>query len=176
MVLYLFYKAHHEIWRMSTLFDTVQEYFQKNNWNPMPVQEGQPILRMGFAGRNGKWTCYAQVREDEAAQLQQFLFYSVLPANAPEDKRDVSAEFITRANYTLVIGGFEMDYTDGELRYKTSINLAGTGLIATAGLIQALVVPNILTVDQFLPGLMSVLYGGASPADAVAKILMANRT
>jgi len=160
---------------MTPLFEIVQDYFQKNNWKPIPVQEGQPILRMGFAGRNGQWTCYAQVREDEPSQLQQFLFYSVLPANAPEDKRDLTAEFITRANYTLVIGGFEMDYTDGELRYKTSINLAGTGVTPTAGLIHALVVPNILTVDQFLPGLMTVLFGGASPAEAIAKILTANR-
>lgn len=48
--------------------------------------------------------------------------------NVPEDRRLALAEFLTRANYGLFIGNFEMDWQDGEVRYKTSIDVAGDRL------------------------------------------------
>jgi hypothetical protein len=50
---------------------------------------------MRFQGQNGQWTCFAQVREEQS----QFVFYSVCPVNASEDKRLAVAEFLTRANW-----------------------------------------------------------------------------
>lgn len=47
--------------------------------------------------------------------------YHILPFNAPEEVRPAVSEFITRANYGLPFGNFEMDLTDGELRYKITI-------------------------------------------------------
>jgi hypothetical protein len=79
----------------------------------------QPILQMTFQGKNGKWTCYAQVHEEQPI----FFFFSVCPVNVPEDKRLSMADFLTRANYGLKVGNFEMDFSDGEIRYKTSINV-----------------------------------------------------
>jgi len=32
-------------------------------------------------------------------------------------------EFLTRANYGLNIGNFEMDFQDGEIRFKTAIDV-----------------------------------------------------
>jgi len=37
-------------------------------------------------------------------------------------------KFLTRANYGMMIGNFEMDFTDGEIRYKTSIDVEGDKL------------------------------------------------
>jgi hypothetical protein len=145
------------------IFDAVVEYFEKDNWKYAQLPN-QTILRMGFGGKNGNWTCYAQTREEE----QQFIFYSVLPSNAPEEKRHNIAEFTTRANYNLVVGNFEMDYSDGEIRYKTSMNL--TNIEPTHAVIHGLVVPNIYTTDRFFPGIMAVLYAGVSPEDAVAQV------
>ena len=34
-----------------------------------------------------------------------------------EIKRQDIAEYLTRANYGMVMGNFEMDYSDGEIRY-----------------------------------------------------------
>ena len=35
------------------------------------------------------------------------------------------AEFLTRTNYSMIIGNFELDFADGEIRYKTSIDVQG---------------------------------------------------
>jgi hypothetical protein len=117
-----------------------------------------------FQGENGTWVCYAHAREEQ----KLFIFYSVCQVNAPEDKRMAVAEFLTRANYGLLIGNFELDFNDGEIRYKTSIDVEGDR--PSPALVQQLVYANVLTMDRYLPGIMTVIYGSASPAEAIAEI------
>jgi len=148
---------------MGDILDTTMQFFQEDGWSFTQL-EGQPVLRTGFQGESGHWTCFAQAREEQA----QFLFYSICPVNAPEDRRMAAAEFLTRANYGLLIGNFEMDMSDGEIRYKTSIDVQGDRL--SPALIKPLVYANVLMMDNYLPSLMSVIYGNVPPAEAVAKV------
>jgi hypothetical protein len=148
---------------MGDIFDTAASFFQQDGW-PFRQLEGQPILQMGFQGDNGRWTCFAQAREEQ----KQFIFYSVCSANAPQDKRVAVAEFLSRANYGLIIGNFELDWSDGEVRYKTSIDVEGDHL--SPALVKQMVYANVVMMDRYLPGIMQVMYGAASPAEAVAKI------
>ena len=138
-------------------------FFTEEAWPFMPI-ESEPILRVPFRGEHGQWMCYAQAREEQ----QQFVFYSVCPASVPDDKRAPMAEFVTRANYGLIVGNFEMDYRDGELRYKTSVDVEGDEL--SNALLRSLVYANVAMMDQYLPGILAVLYGGTSPEEAIAQI------
>jgi hypothetical protein len=147
------------------IFDTLTQFFQQEAWAYAQL-ETQPALQMRFQGKNGRWECYAQAREEQA----QCVFYSVSPNNVPEDKRPAVAEFLTRANYGLIVGNFEMDWNDGEIRYKTSLDVEGDRL--TPALVKQMVYANVLLMDQYLPGLMAVLYGHATPAQAVAQVEM----
>ncbi|HEC33753.1 MAG TPA: hypothetical protein ENI37_03445 [Chloroflexi bacterium] len=146
-----------------SLFNTVVNFFKEDDWH-FDQMEGKPILRMGFRGDSGSWRCYAQVREEQ----QQFVFYSILDVNVPEGRRQAIAEFLTRANYGLMIGNFEMDFHDGEVRYKTSIDVEGDRL--TSALIRPMVYINVLMMDRYLPGIMKVAFGEGIPADAIAEI------
>ena len=148
---------------MGKILDAVRKFFHDDKW-PFVEMEGRPILRTGFSGKNGKWTCYAQARENQ----QQFIFYSLLPDPAPKEKRPAAIEFITRANYGLVIGNFERDVSDGDLRCKTSIDVEGGEL--TQVLIRQVVYSNVMTMNKYLPGLMSVLYANVSPEQAINTI------
>jgi hypothetical protein len=148
---------------MGKIIEAMQKFLKEDGW-PFSEMEGKTILRTGFSGKNGKWTCFAQAREDQ----QQLIFYSVCPNAAPEDKRAGAMEFITRANYELVIGNFEMDLSDGEIRYKTSIDVEGDEL--TSALIRQIVYYNVMTMNKYLPGLMSVLYANVQPEQAIRQI------
>jgi hypothetical protein len=148
---------------MGEILDTAISFFEQDSW-PFTPFEGQPVLQMGFRGDNGQWTCLAQAREEQA----QFLFYSVCPVNAPEDRRPAVAEFLTRANYGLFIGNFELDMDDGEIRYKTSIDVEGDRL--SSALVQQLAYANVFTMDRYLPGIMGVIYGPISPDEAIAQV------
>jgi hypothetical protein len=101
-------------------------------------------------------------------EFNQFVFYSVCPATAPEDKRLAVSEFLTRANYGLVVGNFELDMEDGEIRYKTSIDTAGTAL--DEAMVKSAVYMNVWMMDRYLPGIMATIYGGVAPADAIAQV------
>jgi len=129
----------------------------------MPV-EGETALQMIFKGSQSQWTCFAQVRED----LQQVIFYSVSPVSVPADKRTEVAEFITRANYGLIIGNFEMDFDDGELRYKTSLDVENVPF--TAELLRPIIVANVTTMDHYLPGALAVIFGNVTADTAIVQI------
>lgn len=144
-------------------FDTLGEYLEQDDWHPQRLDD-RYIYRMGFAGKNGQTSCFAQIRVD----LDQLLFYVIAPVKAPEELRAAVAEFITRANYGLRIGNFEMDFSDGELRFKSSLDFEGAEL--TPNLIRNAIYPAVQTTDRYLPGLMGVIYGDKSAADAIAEI------
>ena len=144
-------------------FETLGHFLEEDEWHPQRMEDAT-IYRMGVAGRNGQFACYAQIR----VTLEQFMFYAVAPVKAPEETRQAVAEFITRANYGLRVGNFELDFGDGEIRYKSSLDFEGETL--TPGLIKVAIYPAVQTLDHYLPGLMKVIYSGATPAEAIAEI------
>jgi hypothetical protein len=148
---------------MAQIFNEMVLFFEEDEWPFEQIAE-LPAIRTGFAGDNGKWTCYAQARED----MEQFIFYSILPVNVPPNRLAAMAEFIARANYGMIIGNFELSYEDGEVRYKTSIDVEGDEL--SFPLIQQMVYANVATMDHYLPGLMTVIYTDISPAQAIERI------
>ena len=116
---------------------------------------------MGYGGKRGIYQCILQVHPEHPLVA----FYAHVQCRVPEEKRPAMAEFLTRANYGLWLGNFEMDFKDGEVRYKTSIQLADGEL--TTGMLSALLRSNLNTIDRYLPGIMSVLWNDVSPEDAV---------
>ena len=145
------------------IFEEIINFFKLDEW-PFYQIEGKQILQMVFQGENGKWTCYARARVEE----EQFLFYSICPVNAPDSKRMAIAEFLARANSGMIIGNFELNFTNGEIRYKTSIDVKGDSL--SFALIKQMVYANVNMMDEYLPGIMSVIYGEVEPKDAIAQI------
>ena len=107
----------------TTLLSQIIAFFTEDDWSFTKLQ-GESALRLLFQGENGKWVCYARAREEQ----QQFAFYSICPIDIPKYKRFAISEFLTRANYGMTIGNFELDFTDGEVRYKTSIDVEGDRL------------------------------------------------
>ncbi len=122
------------------------------------------LIFLGFSGRSGDWSCVADIKEDRGI----FIFYSILSAKVPERTRLPVAEFLTRANYNLILGNFELDMSDGEVRFKTSVNVDTDPLTAT--IIKPMVLTNLAMVDKYLPGIMAVAFGGKSPEVAVKEI------
>jgi hypothetical protein len=148
---------------MGRILTAIAEFLKEDDW-PHNLVEGRTAYKTGFEGKNGQFTCYAQEREEQ----EQFVFYSIYPVRAAEDKLQLVAEFVTRANYGMIVGNFELDYNDGEIRYKTSIDLEDARTVKP--LIRHAIYANVLTMDKYFPGLMRVLYAGIEPAAAVEEV------
>lgn len=147
----------------SRLLSALRAFFDEEEWAYTTLAE-RPVLKLGYAGKTGNWTCYAQVRELD----EQVLFYSICPLTVGPAKRLAIAEFLTRANYGLVIGNFEMDLEDGEIRYKTSLDAESTEL--TSDMIRNAVYANVLMMDKYLPGVLSILGGNVPPKQAIDEV------
>jgi hypothetical protein len=145
------------------VFEKIVNFFTEVEW-PFFVIEGQRTLRLNYRGNNGRFTCSAQFLEER----NYFMFYSFSPVSVPEHKRLIVAEFLTRANYRLIFGNFEMDFTDGEVYYRTSLNVEGINLDSAR--ISHVVYTNVSMMDRYLPGIMQVIYSNVSAADAIAQI------
>ncbi|MBN1202725.1 MAG: YbjN domain-containing protein [Anaerolineae bacterium] len=144
-------------------FETLREFLTQDEWHPQQI-EGKHVYRMLFVGKNADLRCYAQI----IVHMEQLLFYAVAPTRVPEEVRPAVAEFLSRANYGMHIGNFELDYSDGEVRYKSSLDFEGEAL--TPNLIRHAIYPAVLIMDRYLPGLMSVVYGGRTPFEAIEEI------
>ena len=159
-----------ELESSESILETVMDFFTAEDW-PFARTNDPSTLRLAFRGNNGLWTCYARVKEPEGT----FVFYSICPVNAPETKRLAMAEFLTLANFGLVNGNFEMDFNDGEIRYKTGIVVKGAQQALakkshlTAALLKQLVYGNVMMMEQYLPGIMALLEKDISPKEAIGE-------
>lgn len=145
------------------IFNTLVEFFEGDSWNFTWI-DGQAALRLPYNGNSGMWVCFVQAHE----QAEQAIFYSVYPEDATPDTIPNIAEFITRANYGMLIGNFEMDYRDGEIRFKTSIDVEGDSL--SAALIKNMVYANVIIMDRYFVGIRAVLRGTMTPLEAITAI------
>ena len=114
----------------------------------------------------GDHTVYSFLfRVDE--QLDIVCCYARVGFRVPPDKRLAVCEALTRANYGLRVGNFEMDMDDGEVRYKASIDVEGGVLGET--MVQNLVRASVSSFDRYYPALMRVVWAGIAPAEAIAE-------
>jgi hypothetical protein len=144
-------------------YEVLGRFLSDDGWFPQPI-EGLHAYRTFYSGDSGELRCYALVRVD----LEQFIFHAVAGVKVPAERRGPAAEFLTRANYGLRIGNFEMNIADGEVRYKSSLDFEGEQL--TFNLIRNAIYPAVRIMDEYLPGLMQVAFGGASPDEAIEAI------
>ncbi|WP_298447793.1 YbjN domain-containing protein [Ferrimicrobium sp.] len=136
---------------MGRIHDLVARYLGGREW---PYEElSDSTFVMPVAGQSGTWNAYFNVREDEG----QLLIHSVLPVEIPEDRRVEAALYLTRANFGLVVGNFEMDLDGNEVRFKTSVDMEGVDV--SEALVDHLLLAGIVTTDRYLPGLEAVIAG-----------------
>ncbi len=145
-----------------SLMDVVIRFFREDQWNFQQI-ENKPVIRAGFRGERGTWVCFARVDEEH----QRFLFHSIMGLNISPQHRSAVAEYLTRVNYGLPLGNFEMDLDSGDVRFKTSIEVPEGEL--TVAMVRTLAYANVRTMDHYFPGVLAVVHGGLSPEAALAR-------
>jgi len=67
-----------------------------------------------------------------------------------------------------MVGSFEMDMGDGEVRYTGGVDYKGG--VLSRPMIGSLLDRCIATADKYYRGIMRVVYGGTEPARAIEEI------
>jgi hypothetical protein len=142
----------------------VKTVLEWNEWKPVALEGGpgfvvelheEPVSR-GLA----------HVLADE----HRLVFYVELAARVPADRRAEVAELVTRANYGLIIGNFELDFGDGRVRYKTSFDYEGVELLPR--MVRNLTLDAVHGVKPYGKALADVAAGRTGAAEAIAEAEM----
>lgn len=135
---------------MSAQLDQMSAYLDRGSLKYEQDDE-KGLFRLVFEGKHGDIRVLIVV-EENLAQV-----FSHPPNKVPESFRSAIAEAITRANYGLKVGKFEMDLEDGELRYQTVIPI-GSMFPEDEMLDHVLYVGGAM-IDRYLPAFLSIIYG-----------------
>lgn len=97
-------------------------------------------------------------------RADSFSTLTTLPLSADADHRLAVAEYLTRVNFNMRNGNFELNMNDGEIRFKTYVH-AGAGAPDPNAARLAVMLP-FLMIDRYGDGLLEVLFGLKSPREA----------
>ena len=144
------------------LMDKVRSFLDTEGitYQSHPVREHSAVVSMNLTGKSGSYRTFVEAREGQ----KRVLVYVECPVKVPGMRRSLAAEFLMRVNYSLALGNFELDFRDGEVRYRNAIDVDG-GVLSLEMIRQLIMVPAA-TMDRFFGGLMQVVYGTTLPAEA----------
>ena len=143
-----------------TLFQLLLRVLEREE-EPLRADEDEGIIRGALTLRRATVPLFARVRETQFLVL----IYTILPVRCPESKFSEMLELLTRANWGLPLGNFEMDLSDGEIRFKTSVDVEGVPLNQPLGApaaemaITNILMANKVAMDRYLPAILGLIYG-----------------
>lgn len=151
--------------KKETIQTKIREFFKKAKWS---YQENR--ARSTFSGGISLKAASAisSIRFYLTIRDQILISYAVIPQKAIRNISSV-LEFLARANYGLVLGNFEIDMDDGEIRYKHCIHAAGLKEDIGPAIEELLFLPCNM-IEKYGEGLLAVIYGGQSAKDAIEAI------
>lgn len=126
-------------------------------------EKERTIFQLGMALDNGKSDCIIDINET----TDKILIYFYLPSTFPKNKRNLAAEYITRVNFDLLIGNFDLDYNDGEVRYRCSYVYDKYSDTHEELAFLRYFIASCKKMDKHLPGFMSLIYSNVTPQDAL---------
>jgi hypothetical protein len=145
----------------SSSFQALIDYIESKNFNHTPYPEEKRVT-LSMSGKNANFRFTARItNEDDYLQVTANYPFSV----REEKLRSSTAELITRANYCMPLGKFEMDMADGEVRFHLTHVIGELGL--TSEMIERHFMAAYFTMDRYFPAFMQHIHAGYTPEDAV---------
>jgi len=149
---------------MGKILDAVEKYLTGEDWNFKKLPDNEAIL-CSVKRKEASFRMVIQSRE----QSSLLTIKTSMENNIPEGKRLIVSDFINRMNFHVQIGNFELDMNDGEIRFRTSIDIEDSTL--TQAMIRNLMAVGVIMMDQAFPIIMGIVYGGVSAKDAEQKFV-----
>jgi hypothetical protein len=132
-----------------TLLGELKRVFAENGW-PYAEVAGAPVLLSELTGPEGSWDFYAHAVEEK----DLVLLYSIAPHRVPAERRLEVSEFLTRANHGLADGNFELDFDDGEVRFKSVLHVPAE---LDGILVKRVVRLNGTALETYLPSIAALI-------------------
>lgn len=143
-----------------SLFRVLYDILNQDGWE-FDFDDKNEIIRFEIRGVNANFYAFLIVDEEQ----ESLLCNTHINQKIPHLKRLAVCEFMSRVNYELANGNFEMDMDDGEIRYRTFLDLADAE--PSKEQVLNLIWNGVQGFDMYYPGLMKIVYGHLSAEEAV---------
>lgn len=121
------------------------------------VGEAYALIVTEISGERGRWRTFIQVTDEPENRF--IVIHAQFPVGIPVGSRAKLSERLTRINYELTLGNFELGLDDGELLFKTAIDLADGGL--TRQMIWCMYDRNKQVMDQHFAEIAELAFGAS---------------
>lgn len=148
--------------------NTIKTALESSNTHFQVLEENDKkcVLRLGFGLKNGNCDTIIDIDSD----WKSYIIMVFLPTNVDENKRRRIAELLNRMNTIITIGNFEVDFQTGRVRFK--VGQVFEEITADTNLIFRRQMQLCLhTMDEYIPVIMSVIYAGVLPEQALNQYL-----
>lgn len=142
------------------LYQSAWEYFAQKAWPHVAAEPGR-IIQTLFTFGNAQYNGYLHVLAD----TRQLVFYTVFPRHVPPKRITAAQELLTRINYDLVWGNFELHIEGGGVRFKTSLALGDAPF--SPELLQPLAAGNVTMMFRYHPCLDALIDTKATATEAL---------
>jgi hypothetical protein len=148
-----------------TLFEQVGIWLEANDWSYSEnAEKGYYSLQM----QCGPGSVRVIINTDEKDGTNFLLIYVIYPERVPEARHQQVTELITRANYRMTLGNFEMDSGDGEIRFRISLDLVGQGI--TDDSIERIFACALRIGDRLYAPMLGVAFGEIPASVAIERM------
>lgn len=144
--------------------DAIQEFLHDDDWHyTFREEKGTFHFSLSTHSRLNTVDYFIAVREDH----YRVLCVSPLSVNT-DDAQELArmAEFITRANYGMTRGCFEMDYRDGEIRFRMTVDCDGDA-VPTQEIVKNSVYVPASMFNRYGSGMVHTMFSDLNPADII---------
>lgn len=146
---------------MYVIAEAFEELFAREDWRY--TKRDERTFSFGFRGDNNRYDFWAFINE----KGNILSIYSIIPMAANQKRLEI-ADFLHRANYDMMIGNFELDMRDGEIRFKTSADFNGEK--PDLEMINKMIDCCLAMADRYLPGVGAILFSDITPEQAIEMV------
>ncbi|MDD3586618.1 MAG: YbjN domain-containing protein [Thermoguttaceae bacterium] len=145
------------------LANMVKQYYDQEEWHyEFKEEHGFYTGGINIGGKLKSVHFLLSVKEDYVIN------YTQMDLRVDEDTRQAVSEYLTRANYGLNLGCFEMDFSDGEVRYRMVTWKEEMKKDLDNAMSLTMIIPCKM-FERYGDGLLAVMFGVATPEEAIAK-------
>ena len=120
------------------------------------AKDGTILFNMDIGDVVGKLSVYIEILNNN------YISYAILSNKATKERYASISEYLHRANYGLLYGNFEIDYSDGEIRYKFTTDCENINTLTNTQIDRSFLVPCAM-FSRYGNGIIKLLVDDASP-------------
>lgn len=143
----------------------VEEFMQEDDMH-YTFHEGSGVFQFGMkiSGKLHTLSCAVDVGMDD------YQVFGICPVGVETEDREMlqnMALFLSRVNYSLKNGSFQLDCSDGEIRYHVYADCDGG--VPSAKQIRNSITVTCMMVSRYAAGITGIIYSGLNPEEAEEK-------